>query len=124
MADGMDRGFALRLGIPPHNERCARCEGWSGDHSCGFFYGRFDPSNWRCATLVALQQFAYLENAVSVRQGITAAVIAHPTILDGYAMLTWADGEPQRVSSAIWFNTEGKATNLTIVNAERLLDAV
>lgn len=124
MADGMDRGFALRLGIPQHTERCLRCDGWSGAHHCGFFYGRFDPANWRCATLVALQQIAYLQETVQVRQGVAAAVLAHPHVLDGYALLTWPEGEPQRVMSALWFDTQGRATPLTVDNAERLLDAV
>lgn len=124
MADGMDRGFALRLGIPPHNERCDRCQDWAGDHACGFFYGRFDPANWRCATLAGLQQLAFLQENVSVNHGVVAAVITHPLVLDGYALLTWPAGEPKGVSSALWFDTQGKASNLTILNAERLLNAV
>lgn len=124
MADGMDRGLALRLGIPPHNERCLRCERFSGEHTCGFFYGRFDPANWRCATLIAMQQIAYLQETVSTRHGVTCAVLAHPNVLDGYALLAWQIGQPQRVSSALWFDTLGRASALTVTNAERLLQPI
>lgn len=124
MADGMDRAVALRLGIPPHNERCLRCEKRSGAHNCGFFYGRFDPANWRCATLIAMQQLAYLQETFHVHQGVCHALLSHPGVVDGYALLTWPEGDPQRVMSALWFDTQGKATPLNVVNAERLLEAV
>lgn len=121
MADGMDRLFALKLGIPPFYERCTRCQSWAGDHQCGFFYGRFDGVNWRCATLVGLQQLAAEAETLSSEHGVVSAVVADPRILEGYALLTWHEESPQRVSSALWFDTEGKASGLTVEQAERLL---
>lgn len=123
MADGMDRAFTLRMGIPQGGDRCTRCQYWSGDHECAFWFGRFTTTNWRCATLVALQQQAYMTDAVRVQHGVVSAVVADPNVSGGYALLTWQEGSPQRVSSALWFDTQGKATALTVDNAERLLDA-
>jgi len=124
MADGMDRGLAIRLGIPPQSEQCLRCGTLRGTQQCGFFYGRFNAANWRCSTLGALQQLAQLQEQTSVHQGVVNAVVTHPRWIDGYALLTWKDGEPQRVMSALWFDTDGKTSLLTVAEAERLLEAV
>lgn len=121
MADGMDKSFELRLGIPP-NEPCARCAGLPGYRACGFFYGRFTPDNWGCVTLNQLQQVALLEGHVTAVPGKVLGVVANPTVTHGYAVLIWDPETPQRVSSAVWFDTAGKPTPLVQRDAEDLLD--
>lgn len=120
MADGMDRAHQLRQGIPDQAYRCERCAGFDETRQCGFFYGRFDPANWRCGTLLAMQEAAYAEGSVATHHGVVTAILANPLMADGYVMLTWQDGQPKRVSSALWFDTLGKAAVLSVGYAERM----
>ena len=121
MADGMDRAHQLRTGVVDNAYRCARCTKSQDSRQCGFFYGRFDPVNWRCATLLELQATALAEGAVHTHHGVVTAIMANPLVTNGYVMLTWQDGQPKRVSSALWFDTVGKAAVLSVGYAERML---
>ena len=121
MADGMDRAHQLRTGVADTSHRCSLCAQSEEARQCGFFYGRFDPVNWRCATLLQLQAAAVADGAVHTHRGVVTAVMANPQVTDGYVMLTWQDGQPKRVSSALWFDTLGKAAVLSVGYAERVL---
>lgn len=108
MADGMEKGHALRTGRSMVQE-CPLCFGLpAGQHHCAFLAGKFDPANWNC------QSFAVLESSASRFAGDELEVFTNEST--NGTVLVWFRrvGNPQRVRKALAFGPDFQPLPVTL----------